>query len=498
MSTTTPLSQPRKRAQSATKALLDQDSDSSIQSLASLLIRSLLVLFLVLTSLSLALIAWFSLRSFLKVDPIIGRERVWLQYGEFRTPYGIIELPKGRYEAPGENYDVSLELKVPSSQQNLLIGNFMVSINLLNEENSSILNNSRPSILTHPTYPRFSHLLPHLRPIPPPTQSIEIPLLESVGLNRNSWTVDRKRVERILVEVGRKDAHSDPINGASLNQVGSYVGGGGKAVVPNGGGELQVYESYLKIHVRLYGLRALIRSHPYISFLFFFPTFLLTELIAAFIVYAYFVLRPTNEDLSTLEKESDEVRIKEEEEEEEEEEEDVVGKELEKEIKGESTEENEEEEVTSEPPSGLAETTTTEEEEEEEEEIEGEERWREERRRERREREAGPGGKGMSEIAGETETETETEPGISEEEEEEVGEGGSAEGSEEWAAIEGEVEGEEKDFDENATIGGSETTRATRSSFGSSLAGTTSTRTTATSTRTTEGLRERQGRLDER
>lgn len=127
----------------------------------------------------------------------------------------------------------------------------------------------------------------------------------------------------------------------------------------------------------------------------------------------------------------------------------------------------------------------------------------------------------MSEIAGETETETETEPGISEEEEEEVGEGGSAEGSEEWAAIEGEVEGEEKDFDENATIGGvsthsrsrngnfsladprfcgqqSETTRATRSSFGPSLAGTTSTRTTATSTRTTEGLRERQGRLEER
>lgn len=53
----------------------------SIESLASLLIRSLVVLFLLLTSFLLALIAWFSLKSFLKVDPIIGKERVWLQYG---------------------------------------------------------------------------------------------------------------------------------------------------------------------------------------------------------------------------------------------------------------------------------------------------------------------------------------------------------------------------------------------------------------------------------
>ena len=187
--------------------------------------------------------------------------------------------------------------------------------------------------------------------------------------------------------------------------------------------------------------RALIRSHPYLSFLFFFPTFLLTELLAALAVYAYFVLRPTDEQ-------SEEASLKGIKRDFEDEVEDVEDKvkeqaeEIKREIKQE--EEEEDEETTSEPPSVVTET-------EEEDLLEGEERFRIERRRERLAREAGPGGKGMSEIQGESLTET------SETEETEEEQGESGEGSEEWEGVAEageETEVREKDFDETATIGG--------------------------------------------
>ncbi|GAA6010568.1 hypothetical protein JCM11491_002975 [Sporobolomyces phaffii] len=469
-----------KRTRPVSSLLSDAIDTPTVESLASLLIRSVLVLFLLLTSLLLALVAWFSLRSFLRVDPIIGRERVWLQYGEYRTPYAFVELPKGKYEAPGASYDLSLELTVPSSPQNLAIGNFMVSINLLSNDFSPIVNTSRPAILTHPAYPKFSHLLP-LRPIPPPSQRLSLPLLEGVALNRSGagWSA-RKRVESIQIEVGRKDAHPES---ALLQHFGA--GGGPTAPTARVGGELQVYESWLTIRVKLYGLRALIRSHPYISFLFFFPTFLLTEFLAALAVYAYFVFRPEPDSEPTLAPGPAKRMAKEDEDEEGES--DVVGKELDRElldVKDESEAQEEENELlTSEPPSVVATESD-----------EGEEaKWESERRRARREREVGPGGVGMTEVGGDTETEPETsETGVSEEDEEGTG-------SEEWAAVEGEGEGRvvDKDFDETATVGGSETTRASRSTFGPSVAGTTSTRTTATSSRPSEGLRERQGRLDD-
>ncbi|GAA5907028.1 seipin [Sporobolomyces salmoneus] len=491
MSPSSSTSASRKPSSSTSDSVLPQYTSSPVESLASLLIRSLLVFFLLLTSLLLALVAWFSLRSFLKVDPIIGSERVWLQYGEFRTPYAFVDLPTGKYTAPGESYDISIELKVPSSQQNLVMGNFMTTISLLNQDTDPILRNSRPAILSHPVHPKLSHVLPLLRPIPPPVQNLNLPLLESVALNRNGWQGSSKRVEKVYVEVGRKDAHPEWLNqdrntGLGGETTQDSVIGRGAMVPARLGGELQVYESWLKIEGKLYGLRSLIRSHPYLSFLFFFPTFLLTELLAALAVYAYFVVRPT-----TTEEEEATSRLKQRlggESTEELESEDAIEQVLEREIKAETPEEEDEEELlTSEPPLGTTETET------EETGARGEARWESERRSERREREAGPGGKGMSEIAGETETETETETeietGVSSEE---------GEGSEGWAAIEGEgTVRVEKDFDETATVGGSETTRATRSTFGPSVAGTTSTRTTATSSRPSEGLRERQGRLAE-
>ncbi|GAA5930322.1 seipin [Sporobolomyces koalae] len=464
---------PYKRTRSTVNSSSPHPVTSPIESLASLLIRSVLVLFLLFTSLLLALAAWFSLRSFLKVDPVIGKERVWLQYGEFRTPYAFVDLPNGKYGAPGEAYDLSLELRVPSSQQNLVMGNFMVSVSLLNSNSEPVLNNSRPAILTHPAYPKFSHLLP-LRPIPPPSQTLNLPLLESIPLNRNSWS--SRKVDRIYLEVGRKDAHPEFLDPARSGQVGMYTGTHGQHRI---GGELQVYESWLTIEAKLYGLRALIRSHPYLAFSFFFPTFLLTELLAALAVYAYFVFRPESQQTSADridEQQPNLTRVKVRAEAESTRREEF-GSDIKREnVKG----EDEESFTTSEPPSGTAEIETEEEEEEE--------KWKEERRRQKREREAGPGGVQMSEANDETETEPETETELETEE---------GEGSEEWAAIEREGETGDKDFDDAGTVAGSETTRATRSTFGPSVAGTASTRTTATSTRDIQGLRERQARSED-
>ncbi|GAA6062484.1 hypothetical protein JCM10212_001857 [Sporobolomyces blumeae] len=512
---------------------IDPERHPVATSLARLAVKGVVVVVTVLTSFALALLAWWSFKSYLKVDPIVGTERVWLRYGEFRPPFADVELPEGKYGAPGNSYDLSLELVVPSSEQNLRMGNFMVSLGLVSSQDETVLNVSRPAILTHPTYPRFSYLLP-LRPIPPPTQHLRVPLVEGASLNRNGWS--SRRVERVYVEVGRKDAHAGPVG---------YGGGGGaggmNGMITGGdvfdrmygragggvGGEVQVYESWLKIEVKLYGLRALIHSHPYLSFLLFFPAFLLVEFLTALAVYAYFVLRPTDEalkvkydarrgridraeerrmlgeDVEEEERgEADDVRVK-------------VEREQEREIKREEEEEEEEAATRSSlttgteaetdlelepderPFSGLEERDVDDDDDESE-----ESRWRRERRRDRILREAGPGGKGMTDVLSDSEEEEErafeTEEGEGTGEEVDARE---AEGeSDEWEGVGGAKEEEgataaaDKDFDESATVGGSETTRATRSTFDPSVAGTTSTRTTATLTRATDSLRERQAR----
>ncbi|GAA5919235.1 hypothetical protein JCM1841_006511 [Sporobolomyces salmonicolor] len=441
--------------------------------LLSLALRSFALASLVLSSVAVALVAWFSLRSALSVDPLVGRERVWLQYGHFRPPYAEVELPSSKYAAPGNAYDLSLELRVPSSTQNLAVGNFMVSLSLINNVDEALLNVSRPAILTHRSPSGLSAFVPIPLPAVPSAgpQTLHIPLLDSAPFNRNHPR-SRSAVQRLFVEVGRRDAHL--VDGGTANGI----------MERTRGGEVQVYESWLRIEAKLSGLRALLRYHPYLSFLFFFPSFLVTELLACLLVYTLYVVRPPSQGVIPAISEGIPVSsIKPEEEEgtevgltEGEEEEDI--KPLLPTFK---TEEEEEE--------GAESTTTAP--------TDEETAWRLQKRRELAERAMGPGGVGMSEIAGEEEAEeadieeggaTET---PTEEEEEESEEGWTGAG----AAAEDEG-GKPDEFDKAATIGGSETTRATRSTFGPSVAGTssTATRTTATSASTSAaGLRGRGG-----
>ncbi|GAA5875889.1 hypothetical protein JCM1840_002965 [Sporobolomyces johnsonii] len=451
-----------------------QASPSTSLALLSLAVRSFALASLVLSSVAVALVAWFSLRSALSVDPLLGRERVWLQYGHFRPPYAEVELPGGKYAAPGNAYDLSLELRVPSSTQNLALGNFMVSLSLINNVDEALLNVSRPAILTHRSPSGLSALLPLPVPAVPSAapQTLHIPLLESAPFNRNHPR-SRSAVQRVFVEVGRRDAHV--VEGGTANG----------RVDRTRGGEVQVYESWLRIEAKLSGLRALVRYHPYLSFLFFFPSFLVTELLACLLVYTVYVVRPPSQGvIPSLSEEGLPVSIKPEEDE---------GTEF-----GLMTEGEDEEDL-----KPLLPTFKTEEEEEEEEGAESttttaptdeEAAWRLQKRGELAARAMGPGGVGMSEIAGEEEAEEADveEEGATEtptEEEEESEEG--------WTGVGGaaEDEGEKPDeFDGAATIGGSETTRATRSTFGPSVAGTSSTRTTATSApASAAGLRGRGG-----
>ncbi|GAA5963335.1 hypothetical protein JCM21900_002042 [Sporobolomyces salmonicolor] len=421
------------RSPTATKTLNRSHAPSSHSlALLSLALRSFALASLVLSSVAVALVAWFSLRSALRVDPLVGRERVWLQYGHFRPPYAEVELPSGKYAAPGNAYDLSLELRVPSSTQNLAVGNFMVSLSLINNVDEALLNVSRPAILAHRSPSGLSAFVPiPLAAVPSAApQTLHIPLLDSAPFNRNHPR-SRSAVQRLFVEVGRRDAHL--VDGGTANGI----------MERTRGGEVQVYESWLRIEAKLSGLRALLRYHPYLSFLFFFPSFLVTELLACLLVYTLYVVRPPSQGVIPAISEGIPVSsIKPEEEEgtevgltEGEEEDDV--KPLLPTFK---TEEEEEE--------GTESTTTAP--------TDEETAWRLQKRRELAERAMGPGGVGMSEIAGEEEAEEAdieeggaTETPTEEEEEEESEEGWTGAG----AAAEDEGE-KPYELDEAATIGG--------------------------------------------
>ncbi|GAA5904542.1 hypothetical protein JCM6882_004902 [Rhodosporidiobolus microsporus] len=290
-----------------------------LPSLVHLALRSAALLAVVGAALVLALAGWSVLRSATRVPLVAGRERVWLQYGEWRPPYADLVLDQRKYAAVrGQTYDLALELSVPVNDNNVALGNFMVSLSLLDGEGERVVNVSRPAILTHPSLSSsssspsssslFSLLNPlHLLRLPlsllhpssllsspssallcaQKAQTLLVPLLEGASLSapppqRRGWGSARRsaagaRVDRVWIEVGRRDAHDTP-NGSS------GFGGARK--------ELQVFESWLRVETQLRGLRSIVHSHPYFSFALFLPSFLFLELVAALLVYTSYVLKP--------------------------------------------------------------------------------------------------------------------------------------------------------------------------------------------------------------
>ncbi|BGO95585.1 hypothetical protein NBRC10512_004183 [Rhodotorula toruloides] len=309
----------------------------------SLVARSFVLAALAGTALLVALAAWFGLKAALRVDPVIGRERVWLQYGHFRPPYAVVRLEDGKYSVPGRVYDVSVEASVPVNENNLELGNFMVAVSLLDSAGNRIVNASRPALLSPtecllqpaPASKSLFHLpslltLPlSFLPIPrlpslfasssllpsrcAPLQTLDIPLLESTSFvspvqsSSLGWLRRRRAtraprgagpVKSVWVEIGRRDAHPhhEAFDLAGVEEGDVYE----QAVVARRGREnergrerrvreLQVHESWLRIEVKPTGLRSLVYYHPYLSFLFFVPSFLLFEGLAALAVWAWWV-----------------------------------------------------------------------------------------------------------------------------------------------------------------------------------------------------------------
>ncbi|GAA5984973.1 hypothetical protein JCM11641_005601 [Rhodosporidiobolus odoratus] len=454
-------------------------------------------------TLLLALTGWEILRRLTSVPTVVGRERVWLQYGNWRPPYAIVQLPEAKYVGKGQRWDVGIELTVPVNDNNLQLGNFMVSLALLDGAGGNLVNVSRPAILSYPSSPsvfaslhplRLARSLFHLSARCTASTrgslavaTLHIPLLESTLLRGfappggNRWA-SKAVAEAVGIEVGRRDAHDQ--SGSSR--------------------ELQVYECWLVIETRLRGLRSVVHRHPYISFAVFFPTFLFLECIAALSIYVVYVLRPppsssitaaeavkavssgesgyTTTATSTSEAISGMT------------------------VKQEGISESEEDDVKPLLSPRLAHlpslsssddfATSASTETETETELGAEEAAAQARARRLR---LGKGGVGMSEVAGEGEEAAE-ETDYTEEEEE-------SEFASEEAAGEGLVRAEEEELEEAAgeqeevggkweegTVGGSETTASSLRSFGPSLAGTSASSATTASRATGvsgAGLRER-------
>ncbi|GJN94305.1 hypothetical protein Rhopal_007379-T1 [Rhodotorula paludigena] len=511
----------------------EESSSSALYALASLAVRSLALGALVSLAVVVALAAWLSLRSALRVDPLVGRERVWLQH--HRPPYAHVELDHARYTVPGKVYDVALEVTAPVNHNNLDLGNFMVSVSLLDGSGDRVLNASRPAILAHPSSCTslsrrrsfFRSLL--LRPLSllrtsttlapssyystpysarstvdptsltePCVQTLRIPLLESASFTNPSSSLplggpSRAKVSRwrrgsrkatsgpvkgVYVQIGREDSHPLParslmpeeLAAGRLTPESHVIEGNRRFGERERARELQVYEAWVRVEVKVSGLRGFLHSHPYLAFTLFFPSFLTLELIAALAMYIYYVASssPTPAAAPSPRR-----------------------------IKREDEEREDVKPLLSPATLSRSASTAGSEFETEMEETEGERALREAEDEARGTRRAmrlrlGRGGVGMSALEGDGEEETE-------EEEEDEGESASvseAAEAEERARVKLEEEEEERDdfSDEGPQLQvdrmltppdpQSTTTRRTRSTFGPSLAGTTITHSTTTTTAT--------------
>ncbi|KAF9971381.1 hypothetical protein BGZ73_005710 [Actinomortierella ambigua] len=76
---------------------------------------------------------------------------------EWNPPSAVVDFTQGRKNIQvlrsDQAYDISVRLHVPTSERNVALGNFMVSVTLLREDGEVIANSSRPSILTYQSHP---------------------------------------------------------------------------------------------------------------------------------------------------------------------------------------------------------------------------------------------------------------------------------------------------------------------------------------------------------
>ncbi|KAF8932963.1 hypothetical protein BGZ52_008961 [Haplosporangium bisporale] len=115
-------------------------------------------------------------------------------------PYDLVEFPKS-WRGPGflrggQEYDISVLLDMPTSPKNVDIGNFMVTIKLLNSDGDTIAKSSIPAIIKQFSLP--SRVMHTLRWSPEERQ-LEVVLMESFVENSSN------PVSKTFVQVSNPD-----------------------------------------------------------------------------------------------------------------------------------------------------------------------------------------------------------------------------------------------------------------------------------------------------
>ncbi|KAI8449457.1 putative adipose-regulatory protein-domain-containing protein [Phakopsora pachyrhizi] len=248
------------------------------------IIGSIIIALTLTLSLAISVIGYLSF--YWTYLPHIGfRLPVWLQYGEAKVPYAILDFASLAPEISiDQAYDVSLQLTVPSNDRNMDLGNFMVTFSLVSAPplNATLHRTSRhASLVYEPSLARVFHAVKYLRTMfffssPPSIQNLKIPLLEQRIIQPRSWG-KRGKISHAKLQVGRQDVY---------NPVSPPI-----PITRPPWGELQVYQANLVFDAHLEGIKWVLYHHPYLSFAFFTSLFLFVEICAVIITWVLVLYR---------------------------------------------------------------------------------------------------------------------------------------------------------------------------------------------------------------
>ncbi|KAI9300788.1 putative adipose-regulatory protein-domain-containing protein [Cunninghamella echinulata] len=125
------------------------------------------------------------------VPRTLHKESIYFQYGHVGQrnliePRGIVDFTHGYQKAPlrhEQAYNVFVQLHVPTSDINFNLGNFMVDVKLLTENETVLAHSSRPGILRYQSHTqRILHVLAKAFPLligfTEESQVVVVPLME--------------------------------------------------------------------------------------------------------------------------------------------------------------------------------------------------------------------------------------------------------------------------------------------------------------------------------
>ncbi|KAF9584712.1 Berardinelli-Seip congenital lipodystrophy 2 (seipin) [Lunasporangiospora selenospora] len=189
--------------------------------------------------------------------------QVHLQYGrpsvpgEIRAgPVATVDFSNGgkyRNILRGEQaYDVSVDLRVPTSESNVALGNFMVTVSLLKENGETLVTSSRPAILTYESLP--------VRLLRTAWKSIPLVLL---------WSKE-EQVLKVSILENYIENPSNPI---------------ARAFVQVSNANLQIYGSTIHIDAHFHGLRYLMYYYKTSTAAVFMAIFIFWEVIFSIVTW---------------------------------------------------------------------------------------------------------------------------------------------------------------------------------------------------------------------